>query len=204
MFSKLKLLKKRREWRKRNPHNFTTLVRSIESFDCVKVGRYTYGPISIHTAAVQPRIQIGDFCSIAGDVAFFTAIEHPTNHFSTYPFKVMALKSASREAISKGGIAVGDDVWIGYGAKIMDGVTIGRGAIVAAGAVVTSNVPPYAIVGGVPAKVLKYRFGPDLIRRLMEVDFAQINDAFILENEKLLYENFSDEIYRDLFGGLSG
>lgn len=87
-------------------------------------------------------------------------------------------------------INIGNDVWIGMRCLILDGVTIGDGAIVAAGAVVTKDVPPYAVVGGVPAKVLKYRFSPDIIARLLEIkwwnlpdeEITRVSDLFHIQN----------------------
>ena len=83
------------------------------------------------------------------------------------------------DATSKGDILIGDDVWIGERAVILSGVEIGRGAIVAAGAVVSKSIPPYAIAAGVPAKVVKYRFDDDLISELLKIDFDKIDVEFI-------------------------
>ena len=91
------------------------------------------------------------------------------------------------EAISKGDIIVDDDVWIGYGATILSGVHIGQGAVIAAGAVVTKDVPPYAIVGGVPAKVIKYRFSPEIIQQLMKLDYSKLTEDMIRERIDDLY-----------------
>ncbi|MGN9105593.1 DapH/DapD/GlmU-related protein [Oliverpabstia intestinalis] len=92
------------------------------------------------------------------------------------------------ESFAKGDIRVDDDVWIGYGASIMSGVHIGQGAVVAAGAVVTKDVPPYAIVGGVPAKVIKYRFEPEMIEELLKVDYSELTKEDI--------EKHIDDLYR--------
>ena len=108
------------------------------------------------------------------------------NTFSTYPFKVMVL-GEKREAWSKGPIIVEDDVWIGTRAIILSGVRIGKGAVIAAGTVVTKDIPPYAIVGGNPAKIIKFRFEQDVINELMKVDFAKIDKNFISTNIDLLY-----------------
>ena len=96
--------------------------------------------------------------------------EHSITGIMTYPL-IDDVKINSR---SKGDIIVADDVWIGYGATIMSGVHIGQGAVVAADAVVTKDVPPYAIVGGVPAKVIKYRFEPEMIEELLKVDYSKL------------------------------
>lgn len=77
------------------------------------------------------------------------------------------------ETQAKGNIIVNDDVWIGDSALILSGVEIGQGAVIAAGAVVTEDVPPYAVVGGVPAKVIKYRFRDDVIKELVKIDYAK-------------------------------
>lgn len=96
------------------------------------------------------------------------------------------------DAISKGNIIVSDDVWIGQGAIILSGVKVGQGAVIAAGAVVTSDVPPYAIVGGVPAKVIKYRFNPEIIKKLLRVDYSQLTKEDIENNIDNFYEILSD------------
>ena len=91
------------------------------------------------------------------------------------------------EGKSKGNIYVDDDVWIGYGAIILSGVHIGQGAVIAAGAVVTVDIPPYAIVGGVPAKVLKYRFESDMIEELLKIDYSKLDKEMIEEHIDDLY-----------------
>jgi len=91
------------------------------------------------------------------------------------------------EAFSKGDITVDDDVWIGYGVTILSGVHIGQGAVVAAGAVVTHDVPPYAIVGGVPAKMIKYRFTPPVIDYMLTLDYGALTEELIKVHVNDLY-----------------
>ena len=109
------------------------------------------------------------------------------DHISTFPFRVHCL-GHSVEAVSKGDIIVDDDVWIGYRSTVLSGVHIGQGAVIAAGSVVTSDVPPYAIVGGVPAKVIKYRFPQEIIDGLLQVDFSRLDDKLIGDHQAQLYE----------------
>ena len=105
----------------------------------------------------------------------------------------MALDLGGLEAISKGDIIIDDDVWIGYGATILSGVHISQGAVVAACAVVTKDVPPYAIVGGVPAKVIKYRFEPEMIEELMKVDYSKLTKEQIEQHIDELYAGLKDK-----------
>ena len=84
-------------------------------------------------------------------------------------------------------------MWIGYGCTIMSGVHIGQGAIIAAGAVVTKDVPPYAIVGGVPAKIIKYRFEPDMIEELLKIDYSKLTKEEIMNNIDDLYLELKDK-----------
>jgi tetrahydrodipicolinate N-succinyltransferase len=123
---------------------------------------------------------------------FFLDAGHPISNISTFPFHVDVLKDKKYEASSKGDIVVDDDVWIGYRAMILSGVHIGQGAVVAAGAVVTKDVPPYAIVGGVPAKVIKYRFSPEVIEKLMKLDYSKLTYDMVRER--------IDELYTSLEG----
>lgn len=168
-----------RRWRRVNAHNSTCLGKWYINSCNIQIGRYTYGDINVLSAGEKPQLQIGDFCSIAKDVTFVIDNSHPLDYFSTFPFKVKVLKSDRREAFSEGGIKVGDDVWIGYGATILDGVNIGKGAVVAAGAVVTKDVPPYTIVGGIPASIIRKRFSDDLIDLLLGYDYSLINPEWI-------------------------
>ena len=101
--------------------------------------------------------------------------EHKANYISTYPFEQRLYNNYEKnECVSKGNISIDDDVWIGQNAIVMSGVHIGQGAVVGAGAVVTKDVPPYAIVCGVPAKVIKYRFNQNIIDEVLKVDCSKL------------------------------
>ena len=190
MFNSIKdrINKRRRykEWRKRNTHNKTECVNSF-NMDNVSVGNYSYGQIKVLDFGGSYQLSIGSFCSIASGVVFNLSGDHPTNRISTFPFKAKALDGPLNEASSKGNIVVGDDVWIAQNAIILSGVTIGQGAVIAAGAVVTHDVPPYSIVGGMPAKVIKYRFDKEIVDYLLTLDYSSLS--------KDLIESHIDEFY---------
>lgn len=192
IIGRINFVRNKRKWRKNNRHNRTSLVNAWSYPTCIEIGRYTYGPINVEKSRPDYRLRIGNFCSIAKQVTFILSSDHPTNYISTFPFKVMCTEEASYEAISKGDIIVDDDVWIGYGATVLSGVHIGQGAIVSAGAVVTKDVPPYAIVGGVPAKVIKYRFMPELIEELLKIDYSKLDESMVRANINHLYEDLRD------------
>ena len=137
--------------------------------------------------------KIGRYTCIATDV-MTVAGSHPTSKFvSIHPAFYSTRKQSgftyvSEEKFSdfnyidenqKFTVMIGNDVWIGSGVKIMEGITIGDGAVVAAGAIVTKDVPPYAIVGGVPAKVIKYRFDEETIQKLLELTWWEKDQAWI-------------------------
>ncbi|MPQ33285.1 CatB-related O-acetyltransferase [Clostridium estertheticum] len=179
------------EWRKLNTHNGTTANNNFNSF-MVKVGNCTYGGIDVlkHSDSNE-MLYIGNFCSIAPNVQFILGSDHPYNCISTFPFKVKIL-GEQYEAISKGNIEVFDDVWIGYGAIILSGVKINQGAIIAAGSVVTKDVPHYAVVGGNPARIIKYRFDKRIIDKLVNIDFSKIDKELIMKNTDDLYRRVDD------------
>lgn len=129
-----------------------------------------------HYPINRDRLIIGKFCSIACGAKFiFTSANHKLGSLSTYPFPLFFEewdldKSNVTDAWdNKGAIVIGNDVWVGYEAVIMQGVTIGDGAIVGTRAVVTKDVPPYTIVGGVPAKPIRKRFSDEVIAQLLEI-----------------------------------
>jgi acetyltransferase-like isoleucine patch superfamily enzyme len=121
---------------------------------------------------------IGSFCSIGPNVSLGGLGWHPTDRLSTHPAFYSSRLQAGTTFVSDNNkldqetelqhTKVGNDVWIGAGCIVLDGVTIGDGAIIAAGAVVTKDVPPYAIVGGVPAKIIRYRFDISTINALLK------------------------------------
>lgn len=187
----IKYVQKKMLWRKINSHNMTELNSDVD-ISFIEVGANTYGPINASISCDNSYLKIGNYCSIAPDVMFLVSAEHPLNHISTYPFRVFVMQEAY-EPMNCGDIVVDDDVWIGYGAKILSGVHIGQGAVIAAGAVVTKDIPPYAIAGGVPARIIKYRFEPELVEELLKKDFSKLNDALISENIENLYKKLDDK-----------
>lgn len=121
-------------------------------------------------------LRIGKFCSIACGAKFlFASANHTQASVSTYPFPIffeewdLDIGDVTSAWDHKGDIVIGNDVWIGYEAVVMAGVTIGDGAIIGARAVVTKDVPPYTIVGGVPARKIRRRFSDNVIARLLEL-----------------------------------
>jgi acetyltransferase-like isoleucine patch superfamily enzyme len=158
----------------------------------VSVGRYTVinGPNTTINAKLNP-VEIGSFCSIAKDVAI-QEYNHDASRISTYYMRSNIFKTDRMgEHFSRGGIRIGNDVWIGGKAMILSGVTIGDGAVVAAGAVVTRDVPPYAIVGGAPARVLKYRFTPEVIEKLQRIKWWEWPIEKIRGNKDLFWSELN-------------
>jgi virginiamycin A acetyltransferase len=128
-----------------------------------------------HFPFIGDKLIIGKFCALAKGVKFImNGANHKISGFSTYPFSIFGngwekVTPKPDELPFKGDTVVGNDVWIGYEATIMPGVQIGDGAIIAAKSVVVSHVPPYAIVGGNPAKLIRKRFADDVINTLLEI-----------------------------------
>jgi acetyltransferase-like isoleucine patch superfamily enzyme len=185
--TKYSLYNYKKKWRDINHHN-ETMPKNVFDISQVKIGRYTYGGISVlkHSNSDE-KLYIGDFCSIAPNVQFILGSDHKYNCISTFPFKVKVI-GQQYEALSKGDIRVLDDVWIGYGSIILSGVTINQGAIVVAGSVVTKDVPHYAIVGGNPARIIKYRFDQCIIDKLVKIDFSKLDYELINSNINTMTE----------------
>lgn len=181
-----------RKWKKKNVHNYTNPGNFI-SMDNVTIGKATYGTINVLNFGYEEKLSIGNFCSIAPNVQFVLNADHELSTISSYPFKVKYLKKQIFEGSSKGDILVGDDVWIGINAIILSGVRIGQGAVIAAGSVVSRDVPSYSIVGGVPANVIKYRFSKSVRKDMEQIDFNKFSTNFVRNHIDDLYSTVSEE-----------
>ena len=167
----LKFLLFRRAFSIKNKHN-KTFPKNFFSLNDVEIWIGTYGPLRIIWFGMTgEKLTIWSYCSIAQNVEFLLGWNHNYKRFSTYPFGILSWAHGAweRESNTKWPIIVCDDVWLAYGCKILSGVSIWKGAIVSAFSVVTKDVPPYSIVGWVPAKILKYRFSPDIITVLQKL-----------------------------------
>jgi virginiamycin A acetyltransferase len=182
---------KKREWKNKNKHNSTWMINDF-CIECVRIGVETYGGLTVYNDVDNVKLVIGNYCSIAEKVVFLLGLEHCLVYVSTFPFAKKILEKGKTEAVSKGSIIIGDDVWIGYGTIILSGVHIGQGAVIGAGAVVSSDIPPYAIACGAPAKVIKYRFSSGFIKELMKIDYGKINRDMIKRHVGDLYQKLTD------------
>lgn len=175
-----------------NPHPMAGFpqvgyLRPLVKNPRIVVGDYTYyddpdGPehfesrcVLYHFPFIGDRLVIGRYCALARGVKFImNGANHPLGGFSTYPFGIFGggwerAQLGMNDLQTRGDTVLGHDVWVGYDALILPGVNIGHGVIVAARAVVTRDVPPYAVVGGNPAQVIKRRFDDATVARLLAI-----------------------------------
>ncbi len=185
-----KKLKFDKEWRRRNAHNETIIGTRQFPMEVVSVGKGSYGIITVQSLYVTPeeKLVIGNYVSIAPEVTFFLGVNHQTETLTTFPFYSKLLARSPVDARSKGPIIVEDEVWIGTDAKIFSGVRISKGAIIAAGAIVTRDVPAYGIVGGNPAKIIRYRFSEEIIRILLPICMINFPESWIRDNIETIYK----------------
>ncbi len=171
----------------RSQGHSTVYLKNVVTDPSIEVGEYTIyddfvrdprdfqrNNVLYHYPINHERLVIGKFCSIACGAKFlFNSANHTLGSLSTYIFPVLfeewglPVEDIPKAWDNKGDIVIGNDVWIGYEAIVMAGVTIGDGAIIGTRAVVTKDVPPYTIVGGVPAKPIRKRFDDETIKRLL-------------------------------------
>lgn len=180
----------------------TVYLKNVISNANISVGDYTMyndfvndpvffekNNVIYHYPVNHDKLVIGKFCSIACGARFiFNSANHSMTSLSTYPFPLffeewgLDRKDIAASWDNKGDIVVGNDVWIGYEAVILAGVTVGDGAIIGARALVTKDVPPYTIVGGVPAKTIRKRFSEETISFLLEIKWWNWPKERIAEN----------------------
>jgi len=152
------------------------------------IGDHTYGKPRVVSWGEGTSLMIGKYCSIATNVIIFLGSEHRTEWISTYPFPFLwdKAKSIKGHPSTKGDVVIGNDVWIGFGATILSGVTIGDGAAIGACSLVIRDVPPYAIVAGNPAQVIRYRFDVETIQKLLKIKWWDWPDEKVKENVHLI------------------
>lgn len=142
------------------------------------VGEYTYGNPRILHWGEDANLKIGKFCSIADHVVVFLGGNHRLDWYTTYPFPTLSEawpegKEIQGHPSTKGDVIIGNDVWIGYGAIILSGITVGDGAVISTNALVTKNVKPYSVVGGNPAERLFFRFDTKTIEFLIKLKMVE-------------------------------
>lgn len=154
-----------------------------------------------HYPINNDRLIIGKFCSIACGVKFlFNSANHTMKSLSTYPFPLffdewdLDVNNVTSSWDNKGDIVIGNDVWIGYEAIIFAGVTIGDGAIIGSRAVVTKDVPPYTVVGGVPARIIKERFSKETVSSLLKIKWWNWSKERIIKNIDAIQTGSIDDL----------
>ncbi len=196
-------------------YNRLCFLKNIIKNPNIIVGDYTYYDdfdnvenfeknVKYHFDFIDDKLIIGKFCMIASDVKFImNGANHLSNSISAYPFAIFgngwenAMENKSYP--NKGNIVIGNDVWIGYNATIMAGVTIGDGAIIAANSTVVKNVEPYSIVGGNPATEIKKRFSENEITKLLELKWWDWDIEKITNVLPLLTSNNIDDLLNQAY-----
>ena len=185
-------------------------LKNIVKNPNIIVGDYTYYDdfenvenfeknVKYHFDFIGDKLIIGKFCMIASDVKFImNGANHLTNSLTTYPFAIFGngWENAmdGKQYPQKGDIIIGNDVWIGYNATIMAGVTIGDGAIIATNSTVIKDVEPYSIVGGNPAVEIKKRFSTEVIERLLKLKWWEWDIEKITKNIQNLTDSNIDKL----------
>lgn len=159
---------------------------------CSSFGKYSYSqPINVRSWGEGTSYSVGDFCSIADNLTIFLGGNHRSDWISTYPFPAFTDKFPEARGLegyvaTNGNVRIGNDVWIGSHVTILSGVTIGDGAVVGAQSIVSKSVPPYAIVAGNSAKIIRYRFDTKVIEMLLKLKWWNWPIAKIRKNVHLL------------------
>ena len=178
-------------WRTKNPHNLTVVGDRVFPINVVQVGNGSYGMLHVQSLFEQENEQltIGNYVSVGPGVIFLMGVNHQTKTMTTYPLYSRLVEASKIDALNNGAIVIEDEVWIGTNALILSGVTIAKGAIIAAGAVVNKDVPPYAIVGGVPAKLIKFKFSEEIIKILSPIYLNNYQKAFLKAHVDIFYKH---------------
>lgn len=188
--------------RRVNPHNQTRLHLAkliARRPGQIMVGAWTYGRPKVRFAESGAKLTIGRYGSIADGVEILLGGNHRTDWATTYPFPEWpdlwpGAAGIEGSHATRGDVAIGHDVWLGSQCMVLSGVTIGTGAVVAARAVVTRDVPPYAIVGGNPARVIRVRFDEATIAALLACRWWALPRETVVDLLPLLMSDRTDEL----------
>jgi acetyltransferase-like isoleucine patch superfamily enzyme len=175
-------------------HGYNYINKKSVLYNC-DIGKFSY----IAQNAVLYNMSMGMFCSVGSDL-HIVAATHPTSFISTSPYfyqhspfpgvvSPFCKENINHSQVKK--VTIGNDVWIGERVTLMGGITIGDGAIIGANALVTKDVPSYSIVGGVPAKILKYRFSEDVILNLLNIQWWNKDEKWFKEHIDLYHKDIT-------------
>ncbi len=167
-------------------------------------GKYTYGNPTTHWKNENAKLIVGNFCSIAQNVNIYLGGNHNTQWVTTYPFghihkNIFNNFNGDGCPSTKGDVIIGNDVWIGANVTIMSGIKIGDGAVIANNSHVVKDIEPYSLVGGNPAKLIKYRFTQEQIEKLLEIKWWYWDDEKINKFTPLLCNNNIDIFINSAF-----
>jgi len=197
-----KFINRIKQWKRRSsPYTKDKLIGSRFS-----IGEYTYGRPAVLEFQENTQLIIGKYCSIAPNVKIFLGGNHRVDWMTTYPFsdwpdEFPTAKGISGHPATKGDVVIGNDVWIGHSCIILSGVSIGDGAVLAAGSVVSKNIGSYEIWGGNPARFIRKRFSEDVIQRLIVIKWWDLSREKVLPLiPHLMSQNFEkfEEAIRDM------
>ena len=207
------MMNKKKIYPRRGDHE-TIYLKNVITNPNIIVGDYTMyndfvtdptlfekNNVLYHYPINHDKLYIGKFCSIACGARFlFNSANHSMTSLSTYPFPIffeewgLNIRDVAKAWDNKGDIVIGNDVWIGYEAVIMAGVTIGDGAIIGTRAVVTKDVAPYTVVGGIPAKPIRKRFSEDIISALIKEQWWNWPEEVIAKNLEAIQAGRIDQL----------
>jgi acetyltransferase-like isoleucine patch superfamily enzyme len=187
VIDRIRLLRKKMD-RKLFPASAPIIYTKDLLGDRYAIGDHTYGKPRVVSLEEGTSLRIGKYCSISTHVIIFLGSEHRTDWVSTYPFPYLweEARSIKGHPYSKGDVVIGNDVYIGYNVTILSGVTIGDGAVVGACSVLTADVPPYAIVAGNPARLIRYRFEEETMKKLLKIRWWDWPEEKVKENIHLI------------------
>jgi acetyltransferase-like isoleucine patch superfamily enzyme len=167
----------------------------------MEIGKYSYG--QQHISVIKDptaNLKIGKFCSIADNITIYLGRNHRTDWITTYPFghthtDVFNKFDGKGHPSTNGDVIIGNDVWIASHVTIMSGVKIGDGSVIASYSHVVKDVEPYSIVGGNPAKFIKYRFNQEIIKKLLNLEWWNLDDDIINDISPLLCSNDIEKLF---------